>query len=66
MEKGGNRYRWLVQLGINKYMAWEWSNSRKSYARVARSFIMYRAVNNAVLKKRDLVFLLDHYQKVHI
>ena len=65
-KKIGKRYRSLIQLGINKSKAWEWANTRKSYARVARSFIMCVAVNNAILKKRGLVFLLDHYQLVRI
>lgn len=65
-KKIGKRYRSLIQLGIKKAKAWEWANSRKSYARVASSFIMHTAVNNVALKKRGLVFLLDLYEKVHI
>ncbi len=65
-KKVGKRYKSLVQLGISKQKAWEWANSRKGYARVAGSFIMHRAVNNAVLKERGLLFLTDHYQRVHI
>ena len=60
------RYKSLIKLGISKGKAWEWANSRKGYARVASSFIMQRAVTNEILKRKGLVFLLDHYQSVHI
>jgi len=60
------RYKALIKLGIPRGKAWEWANSRKGYARVASSFIMCRAVTNEVLKRKGLVFLLDHYQTVHI
>lgn len=60
-----NRARSLVKLGIPKGKAWEWANSRKGPARVASSFIMHRAVTNDILKRKGLVFLLDHYLLVH-
>lgn len=60
------RYRSLIKLGIPRSKAWEWANSRKGYARVASSFIMHRAVTNEIFKRKGLVFLLDHYQTVHI
>ena len=65
-KKSRNRYKALMKLGIPKAKAWEWANSRKGYARVASSFIMCRAVTNEILKRKGLVFLLDHYQTVHI
>lgn len=65
-KKPRTRYKSLIKLGIPKGKAWEWANSRKGYARVASSFIMHRAVTNDTLKRKGLVFLLDHYQSVHI
>lgn len=65
-KKPGTRYKALMKLGISKGKAWEWANSRKGYARVARSLIMHRAVTNEILKRKGLVYLLDHYQAVHI
>lgn len=53
------RFKALVILGINKYKAWEWANTRKGYARVAKSFIMCRTVTNAVLKKRGFQSMED-------
>ena len=60
------RYKNLQKLGIPKQKAWEWANTRKGYARVARSFILCRAITNERLKKFGLVSLLDQYQLVHI
>jgi len=65
-KKPKTRYKSLMKLGIRRSKAWEWANSRKGYARVASSFIMCRAVTNEILKRKGLVFLLDHYQIVHI
>lgn len=65
-KKAKTRYKSLMKLGISKGKAWEWANSRKGYARVASSFIMHRAVTNEILKRKGLVFLLDHYLIVHI
>lgn len=63
-KKVGTKYRALIKLGIPKGRAWEWANSRKGYARVARSFIMCRAVKNDILKKKGLIFLSDYYLSV--
>lgn len=43
-KKVSTKYRALIKLGISKAKAWEWANSRKGYARVARSYIMQRSV----------------------
>ena len=55
-----------MKLGVEKDKAWEWVNTRKGYARVARSFILCRTITNERLKRRGLVSLLDHYQTVYI
>ena len=65
-KKVSTKYKELQKLGIPKGKAWEWANSRKSYARVARSFIMCRAMNNARLKEKGLISLSTQYAKVHI
>lgn len=65
-KKPRTRYKSLMKLGIPKGKAWEWANSRKGHARIASSVIMCRAVTNEILKRKGLVFLLDHYQVVHI
>jgi hypothetical protein len=65
-KKVKTKYKNLQKLGIPKGKAWEWANTRKGYARVARSFILHRAITNERLKKFGLVSLLDQYQLVHI
>lgn len=45
-KKVKTRYMNLQKLGVPKEKAWEWANSRKGYARVARSFILHRAITN--------------------
>jgi|LSQX01.1.fsa_nt_gb group II intron reverse transcriptase/maturase len=65
-KKVKTRYINLQKLGIPKGKAWEWANTRKGYARVARSYILHRAITNERLKKFGLVSLLDQYQLVHI
>lgn len=51
------RFKALIKLGVNKYKAWEWANTRKSYARTASSFIMQRTVTNKRLKQRGFLSL---------
>lgn len=60
------RYENLKKLGTPNGKAWEWANTRKGYARVARSHILHTAITNERLKKFGLVSLLDQYQSVHI
>lgn len=51
----------LVKLGINKYKAWEYANTRKSYWHVANSWIMSTSVTNERLRKAGYIFLTDAY-----
>lgn len=46
------KHKALIKLGVKRSKAWEWANSRKSYARVASSYIMCTTVTNEVLNKR--------------
>ena len=65
-KKVSTKYKNLQKLGIPKEKAWEWANTRKGYARVAKSFILHRAITNERLKRFGLVSLLDQYQLKHI
>lgn len=60
------RKRALIKLGLTKQKAWEYSNTRKSYARVAMSFILTTTISNDRLKKRGLTSMLDQYNFRHI
>src|SRR5690606_1609530 len=45
-KKAKTKRKSLIQLGIPKQKAYEWSNSRRSYCRVAHSPILCRALSN--------------------
>lgn len=60
------RLRNLIKLGVNKYKAWEFANTRKGYWRTANSPILKRTVTNERLKESGYVFLSDCYRKVRI
>lgn len=59
------RYESLVKLGVESKIALNCANSRKSYQQMCKSRYIMFAINNSRLKKRGLVFSLDHYLKVH-
>ena len=56
------RWRNLIKLGINKYKAWEWANTRKGYWHIANSFILSRTVTTDRLKQAGYTFFSDHYR----
>jgi group II intron reverse transcriptase/maturase len=58
------RYRHLIKLGINKFKAWEWANTRKGFWHIANSFILTRSVTSERLSHAGFVFFLDYYQAV--
>jgi RNA-directed DNA polymerase len=51
----------LQKLGINPGKAYEWSNSRKGYCRVAHSPIMCRALNNDYFTRQRYVGFANYY-----
>ena len=55
----------LIKLGIAKYKAWEYANTRKSYWRTANSPILKRTVTNNRLKQTGYIFFTDRYRKVN-
>lgn len=54
----------LMKLGLTKYKAWQYANTRKSYWHTANSFILTRTITTQRLKKAGYLFLLDYYLKV--
>lgn len=55
----------LVKLGIDKYKAWEYANTRKSYWRISNSPILTVALTNERLKKQGFPTLTERYLIVH-
>lgn len=58
------RFKNLKKLGVNKYKAWEWANTRKGYARVSNSFILETTITNARLEKRGLISAFKYYSSI--
>ncbi len=56
----------LIKLGINKYKAWEYANTRKSYWRTSKSPILHRSVTNERLKQAGYIFFSDYYKRVRV
>lgn len=51
----------LVKLGIDKYKAWEYANTRKGYWHIANSWILSTSVTNQRLREAGYLFLTDGY-----
>lgn len=60
-----NRMKCLMKLGIDKDTAKSCSYSRKSYWQTSHCIPVDKAISNDRLKRKGLVFPLDHYLKVH-
>ena len=56
----------LQKLGVKFEIAYNLANSRKGYQLICKTDWIKFAINNSRLRKRGLVFTLDHYQKVHV
>jgi group II intron reverse transcriptase/maturase len=55
----------LVKLGMSFELAFNCANTRKGYQQICQTRYIRFAINNKRLKKRGLLFLTDHYLKVH-
>jgi RNA-directed DNA polymerase len=55
------RRRNLLQLGINKSKAYQWSNSSKGFCRIAHSPVLCRALNNSYWSKQGYQGFYQHY-----
>jgi RNA-directed DNA polymerase len=60
------RGRNLMKLGINKYKAWEWANTRKGYWHIANSYILSRTITNKRLCQAGYVLFSDYYRAVRV
>ncbi len=55
------RIKGLSALGISRQKSYEWSNSRKSYCRIAHSPILSRSLNNDYFSKLKYVGFSNYY-----
>lgn len=58
------RGRNLIKLGIQKYKAWEFANTRKGYWRTANSPILNSSITNDRLQQAGYIFFTDYYRNV--
>ncbi len=59
------RGRNLIKLGIAKYKAWEYANTRKGYWHTANSPILSTSITNDRLKQAGYIFFTDYYRKAN-
>ena len=59
------RYKNLVKLGINKYEAYQYANTRKGYWRISKSPIVSRTLTNKYLEQTGYMSISKRYSKVH-
>lgn len=58
------KFKALQKLGISKWWAWQWANSRKAYWRIANSWILSRALTNAKLEELGWTSFSKRYSQV--
>jgi group II intron reverse transcriptase/maturase len=64
-KKNKSRFRNLIKLGIAKYKAWEFANTRKGYWHIANSPILCTSITNDRLQQAGYIFLSGYYRKVY-
>ncbi len=64
-KKISTKQRNLVKLGINRYKAWEYANTRKGYWRISNSPILSKSLNNKYLEALGFISLTQTYQMKH-
>lgn len=60
------RFQNLMKLGISKFQAWMFSNTRKSYWRTAKSPILSTSISNDSLQKAGYLFFSTYYRSVRV
>lgn len=56
------KVRNLINLGVPKWKAYEWGNSRKGYWRLSNSPILHKTLDNSYWSNRGLKSLLNRYK----
>ena len=55
----------LIQLGIEKQKAYEWSNTRKSYWRISKSYVLHQSLTDKELALHGYGDISVKYQLIH-
>lgn len=64
-KKTSTKQRNLVKLGIDKYKAWQYANTRKGYWKISKSPILNNSLNNKYLESLGFISLIQTYQMKH-
>ena len=56
----------LVKLGLDKYKAYQYSNTRKGYWRISNSPILSKTLTNKYLEQLGYMSISKRYLKVHV
>jgi len=59
------RFKNLMRLGIDRWKAWEWANSRLGYWRVSHSWILTRSLTNEYLASAGYDDISQRYEALH-
>lgn len=65
-KKPRTKCRNLIALGIEKQKAYEWSNTRKGYWRISKSFVLHRSLTDKELTRLGYRDISKQYQLVHL
>lgn len=60
------RFKNLMKLGVPKYKAWEYANTRKGYWRISNSPILSKAITNQRLINHGFKSLSSQYEKTRL
>lgn len=60
------RFRNLIKLGVPRYKAWEYANTRKSYWRTSISPILSKTITNQRLINHGFKSLSSQYEKARL
>jgi RNA-directed DNA polymerase len=58
-KKIGTKQNNLIKLGVDKWKAWEWANTRKGCWRISGSFILSKSLTNKYLEEEGFLSLTE-------
>lgn len=64
-KKTKTKYENLIKVGVPKYKAWQYANTRKNYWRISNSPVLNKSLPNKYLKEIGLVSMTEIYSAVH-
>jgi len=65
-KKGKTRFPNLIKLGLNRFQAYMFANTRKGYWRTAKSPILQTTISNESLQQAGYIFFSTYYRSVRV